>query len=899
MKDIFAIEKEDESNNIETIENIKLNQLRSLTLKSLPQLKSFCSKLKIPCTSKKGGDEVMFEDDITVSCTLFTKEAALPNLDYLELREINVRTIWQNHVAAIASGIKNLTRLILHGCNNLRYLFSSSIASNFAQLQHLHISECQALEVVVATEEGGCIELPSLKQLEIRKCPKLKEFMVENTSTDNLKKVPLVGYDKKERHHPPCHPPPADFSPQSVKNGAEFNGSNYSTQKPSSEYLGYKSFIDEGLKLENMTVDESIKIHSPSFKEEELKVKNMTVDDSIKLQSPFLKEGEFKIKEMSTNKLTEVPSPSFNRKGLKLKNMTVDESTKIHSPSFKEEEFKIKEMSANKLTEVPSSSFNKKEFMGKSTSAHQVEKNSLSSFKKKEFAAKNISPDELTKITLSFFNKKVVLPNLENLIIEECNNLQCLFSSSTVKSFLGLQCLEIFRCPVLEVIFDLEGANSENKYTGIVSQLRELKIHALPKLKHVWNKDPQKLVSFEQLKRVSIIECDGLRNVFPMSIAKSLSKLRTLDISKCGVEEIVYVGGQGAKTNTTFVFPRVISLQLYDLPNFKMFCPGIYTAEWPELKELRMSGWETVMKILESNEGLAHTLLEKVLPNLKKLSVQAKDIAMIRQYPEHLIDFICKIKYLEVDLDNATAIVSLDLLLQRLDSMKMLQICGTNIDPYGEVLDENGGMSAVIKNLNKCSDLDHILKEECNMNHLVHLRVYMCLKLINLVPSFTSFRNLTTLQLSYCHRLTNIVPSSTAKSLVQLRKMSIESCDRLTEVVAADEEDAAKDCEIVCNQLKELHLFRLASLSSFCSANYTLKFPSLEELHAGKCPKMKSFSGGELSTPKLQEITYQGTTVKLRKGDLNTTIQELHEEERLLQHSKEDSAGPPSTQPPE
>lgn len=82
------------------------------------------------------------------------------------------------------------------------------------QLQHLEISKCMDLEEIVFPGElieearkdimfpqlnflkmkdlakltrfcsGNCIELPSLKQLWIVKCPELKAFILQNISTD-------------------------------------------------------------------------------------------------------------------------------------------------------------------------------------------------------------------------------------------------------------------------------------------------------------------------------------------------------------------------------------------------------------------------------------------------------------------------------------------------------------------------------------------------------------------------------------------------------------------------------------------------------------------------------------------------------------------------------------------
>lgn len=190
------------------------------------------------------------------------------------------------------------------------------------------------------------------------------------------------------------------------------------------------------------------------------------------------------------------------------------------------------------------------------------------------------------------------------------------------------------------------------------------------------------------------------------------------------------------------------------------------------------------------------------------------------------------------------------------------------------------GVSVLIADLNLCSNLKYIFKEESNMDHLVYLEVIDCYYLTKLVSSSTSFRNLATLWLTGCNKLTNILTSSTAKSLVQLRKLSVGDCRMLTEVVVADEGDDAKDNEIVFSKLKELRLNHLKNITSFCSANYTLIFPSLEDLTMEFFPKMKTFCGGNLSTPKLQKVTppFRSNYQWPWKGDLDTTIRELHKD---------------------
>jgi hypothetical protein len=76
---------------------------------------------------------------------------------------------------------------------------------------------------------------------------------------------------------------------------------------------------------------------------------------------------------------------------------------------------------------------------------------------------------------------------------------------------------------------------------------------------------------------------------------------------------------------------------------------------------------------------------------------------------------------------------------------------------------------------------------------LYSLKVSKCGRLKNLVPSSISFLNLHDLKVSECHGLSYLVASSTAKSLVQLWKLVITECNRMTEIVRDEGKDEAKD----------------------------------------------------------------------------------------------------------
>ena len=176
---------------------------------------------------------------------------------------------------------------------------------------------------------------------------------------------------------------------------------------------------------------------------------------------------------------------------------------------------------------------------------------------------------------------------------------------------------------------------------------------------------------------------------------------------------------------------------------------------------------------------------------------------------------------------------------------------------------------------------------------LYSLEVSGCGRLKNLVPSSISFRNLHDLKVSKCHGLSYLVASSTAKSLVQLWKLVITECNRMTEIVRDEGKDEAKE-EISFSQLKYLKLHCLPSLNGFNLSNHTIRFPSLTEVIVTGCPELKIFSNGVLSTPELTGVEQAEDIIKyvwgryepmnskrLWEGDLNTTIKRFWEDDEF------------------
>ncbi|KAJ6434499.1 hypothetical protein OIU84_018084 [Salix udensis] len=186
-------------------EAIKLTQLRTLTLEYLPQFTSVSSK----------SNEIASDTRLRTPMTLFNKKIEFPYLEDLKLSSIEVEKIWQDQPGELSCWFLRLTSLIVQGCRNLKYLFTTSMVESLAQLKRLELCDCVSMEEIIiknglGEEEnvrgvmlpklqflkleglpnltrfctGHLIQCCFLQELWIENCPTLKTFISNSLSTD-------------------------------------------------------------------------------------------------------------------------------------------------------------------------------------------------------------------------------------------------------------------------------------------------------------------------------------------------------------------------------------------------------------------------------------------------------------------------------------------------------------------------------------------------------------------------------------------------------------------------------------------------------------------------------------------------------------------------------------------
>ncbi|GAY68300.1 hypothetical protein CUMW_263050 [Citrus unshiu] len=113
----------------------------------------------------------------------------LAKLSMWELPEL--KWIWKAPAQHVIS-LQTLTKLNVHRCNKLTYIFTLSQARSLEQLKSLNVSECERLECIVEAKfdhnEGEIsvgdgstmLALPLLRKLTLRNLPELISFCSEN-----------------------------------------------------------------------------------------------------------------------------------------------------------------------------------------------------------------------------------------------------------------------------------------------------------------------------------------------------------------------------------------------------------------------------------------------------------------------------------------------------------------------------------------------------------------------------------------------------------------------------------------------------------------------------------------------------------------------------------------------
>ncbi|WJX10801.1 hypothetical protein P8452_01480 [Trifolium repens] len=518
--------------------------------------------------------------------------------------------------------------------------------------------------------------------------------------------------------------------------------------------------------------------------------------------------------------------------------------------------------------------------------------------KERDNALKEVHFLKLEEIKLFNLNLKKIwhcqFETVKMLEVEYCDNIVAVFPSSMQKTYNKLEMLKVNCCISVEEIFELT-LNESSSVEDDITQLKEVNIILMPKLKKIWSRDPQGILSFQNLTNINLQMCVSFEHLLPLSIASRCSHLRELHIAECRNMKEIVAEEKESSVNVApiFEFNQMNTLILRNLDKLEGFYTKKHILACPSLERIdvfncaKLNLYRTLSTkssnfLDDQHSVLAHQplfIVEEVIPNLEMLRIDNKEANMILQAQNLSGQFTKMTSLLLYGYNNEDAFPYWFLQNARsLESLVVEESC------FKKIFQDEGQISEKtptrLKNLHliKLPKLQHICEEGSQIDPVLEvlqvLLVTKCSNLINLLPSSATLSHLEYLKVTDCKGLKNLITSQAMQSLDKLRTLKVENCDSLEEVITGDE-----NIHITLISLQKLVLKRLYSLNQFCSKNCSLKFPLLEVVTLRDCPRMKVFSEGYTSTPNLQKVSFEKNDEGwLWKGNINDTITSIKDD---------------------
>ncbi|TXG69451.1 hypothetical protein EZV62_004386 [Acer yangbiense] len=215
----------------------------------------------------------------------------------------------------------------------------------------------------------------------------------------------------------------------------------------------------------------------------------------------------------------------------------------------------------------------------------KVEFTNLKSLELRKMNVNKIWHNQLSSMSSSF-------QNLTDLVISHCCNLKYIFTSSTLRSFVQLQCLVVGNCKVFEEVIRIDDGGNNVELLS----LKKLSIVGCPEMKtfifndkvevpnlktlelrkmnvdKMWHNQLSSMSScFQNLTDLIISDCCNLKYLFASSTLTSFVQLQRLEIRNCKVlEEIIRI--DDLKYNVELLSLKKLSIE--GCPEMKAFVFG-------------------------------------------------------------------------------------------------------------------------------------------------------------------------------------------------------------------------------------------------------------------------------------------------------------------------------------
>ncbi|XP_065848658.1 uncharacterized protein [Euphorbia lathyris] len=327
--------------------------------------------------------------------------------------------------------------------------------------------------------------------------------------------------------------------------------------------------------------------------------------------------------------------------------------------------------------------------------------------------------------------------------------------------------------------------------------------------------------------------------------------------------------------------PSLKIIEVVECPNMKLFA-STFSKEQDSCMIVEDKEKKISVKVPDLTVAFLGNMI--AVPRLEELKVEWNNLKG-KLNDNNQLEFLSRLKLIELSGFEGEYAILPPNLLQKLPKLEKLTLSDAameeiNLDELSILNNEHPESLALLTKLmlSKLPNLKHLVRDDSQLvpvlQNLEDLEAFECSRLKILVPPLVSFQNLTNLQVSKCDGLINLITPSTARSLVQLRRMKVKDCKMMQEIVAIVSDEA--EYEICFSQLEHLELEDLPCLTSFCSGSYGFYFPSLVEVVVIECPNMNNFAEKVPITPNLNNVKTGSREFEWEwEGSLNNTIQAL------------------------
>ncbi|KAK7405164.1 hypothetical protein VNO78_06363 [Psophocarpus tetragonolobus] len=522
-----------ESGNYQTSRLLKLNSGPDASILMDYGIRMLMNKAEeLYLAELKGVREVLYE----LNDEGFSRLKHLNILNCAEMESIIGSTEWAYHDHAFP----NLESLTLHNLSNMERICSDPIpAQAFTKLQVIKVKGCDRMEFLFS--HTMVKHLSGLVEVEISECKFMMIIIAEQRQKDadagQTDKIRLTNLRSLTLE---CLPSLVSLSPES------------SIEATDSSNICPSQLFNDKVELPNL---ETLKLYSINIQ----KIWNHQLSYFENLSSLTV-DG--------CQRLTYLFSYSMARKLIKLEHLLISSCKSMEQILVSDENLgnhhhlQFRKSAPTELVPI---------FPNLETFVISHMDN-----------LKSIWPNQLTE--KSFYK-------LKRMEITSCNNILNVFPSHVLDKLQSLESLNIWNCMALEAVYEIDGIitgteQGDSNQGRLDIPLRNLSLGNLPNLKHLWNKDPQGNIRLQNLFTVKAAKCPNLKHVFPLSLAKDLLHLQFLEISDCGVEEIIENEQRGVEASLGLVFPRLVSIKFLNLPELRCFCSGNHNFRFPLLNKL-------------------------------------------------------------------------------------------------------------------------------------------------------------------------------------------------------------------------------------------------------------------------------------------------------------------------